>query len=375
MRLWPWYSEDAVARVASRVRRGDNLGAHRSDDDVAEFEDLALARLGPAGCHTLSYSSGTGALFATYRALGLDGRAVLVPTYTFRATVTALVAAGGKPIFYDCDPETGLVAWDAIDGEAVRRADAIVVTHMNGLINDLDRLGELARKHVLQVVEDCSHVHGAVDHLGRRPGFGADAAVYSVGTTKLVTGGLGGVAFYRHQEHYERAVLLSQQKWRIQRLSDASKASHVGDGFHLRMSPLAAILASDHLRRLDEILSSKQHNVDAFCSAVESTALSPVRPSTVGGRQGLYKLNLRIPEQSDRGAVLAALTGRGLAVRVPNRPVHREVPFSGAAGVELPGADIFSRRVVEFPAFDMHDPSNLPKIIAGVLSAAREAGL
>jgi perosamine synthetase len=374
-RVWPWYSDDALQGVQDRLRSGQNLGAQGPDEAVEELEFRAREALAPPGHHTLSFGSGSSALFAAYRALGLEGAEVLVPTYTFRATVTALIAAGGRPVFYDARPDTGEADLDRIPRDALERASALVVTHMHGLVGSVSSFAALADRFGLHLVEDCSHAHGAIDEDGSRPGTGAVASVYSLGTTKLATGGLGGVAFFRDENAYHAAILAGQAKWRTSRDVPHHPLAGVGGGFHHRMSPVSAILASDHLRRLEQILCDKEIAVGQFLGRMEASRapLTPVRPR--GGRhQGLYKIHVKVDAAAPRDEVLAQFRAHGLRVRRPLRPLHLEPALSSLPrATDLSGVERYLEDIVEFDALDLHDPSATDGVLEaldGALAAA-----
>lgn len=379
LRLWPWYSSEATRRVEKRVRVGFNLGDHVADDDVLELEEAARLALAPAGYRALSFSSGTSALFASYHALGLAGKLVLAPSYTFRATVTPLLAVGAKVRFYDVNFANGRTTWASFRERDLAAADALVVSHMHGLLNDSEQLNALAAAYDLRVVADCSHAHGAYDDRDARAGSGADVAVYSLGTTKLVTGGLGGVAFFRDNDTYRAAVLLGQLKWRALRDVPDDPNASVGRGFHHRINPLAAILATDHLTRLDNILAAKQGCVDQVAEVVAEEApwLTPVRPAYPGHRQGLYKLHLRLCDPSRRCEVLTQLRRVGVRARVPARALHLEPGLAeiAADSPDLLGTEGYLASALELDGLDLHDLDQLPivteKLAMGLRSAAR----
>lgn len=362
-KLWPWYSAEALEDVRARIASGQNLGAQGADDDVLSLEAAAAHTLGDGdvATGTLSFSSGTSALFTAYRALGLGGTVVLAPSYTFRATVSALVAAGCDVRFYDVSPVDGRVDLDRLPEAELARASAIVVTHMHGILNDLTGLRALADRFGLAVIEDCSHAHGARDASGRPAGAAADVAVYSLGTTKLVSGGLGGVAFFRDGCVLERAVVLGQQKWRALRDAPDDPRARTGGGYHHRMSPLAAILARDHLRSLETNLAAKQAGVDRVVAALHGsgTGLRAVRPAAEGRFQGLYQLHVRVPPRSSRDAVCAHLRRAGVRARVPGRALHLERGFAPACRPVSPltGTTDYLDDVIELDGLDLHDPS------------------
>src|SRR3954470_4583056 len=112
--------------------------------------------------HAIAVNSGTSAIEIPLRALGVQGKEVLVPANTFFATATAVIAAGARPRFVDCDPATM-----AVDVESARAAigpdtAGLIVVHIGGLVTPA--IGELQRlcdEHGIFLFEDAAHAHGS----------------------------------------------------------------------------------------------------------------------------------------------------------------------------------------------------------------------
>ena len=240
------------------------------DELIDGFVERFTTGIAP-GTYGIFHGSGTSALLAAYFGLGLSrGCEVLVPTNTFRATVTPLLLLGIRPVPCEADPETGCL--DARDAERriTRRTEAIAVTHLWGHPADMDQVMRVARRHGLAVVEDASHAHGGI--WGGRPvGSFGDVAVFSLGTKKMISGGMAGILVTRDRAIYERALILGQPKPSVEpQVLTPDLRAYVpsGWGANLRGSPLAAALAADHLRRLPETIRIKNANIASLGAAV-----------------------------------------------------------------------------------------------------------
>lgn len=376
-RIWPFYSREAVDRVAVRVEHGD-LSVIDDDDDVRECEEL-LGRVLLPGRVSLC-SSGTAALASAYFGLGLDrGAEVLVPTHTFRATVTPCLAAGLRPVLCDTDSATGGI--DIADAAArlTPRTQAIVVTHVWGRPVNLAAVRSFANRHGLALVEDCSHAHGV--HWRSKPvGSTADVAVFSLGTTKMVTGGQAGAFVTGRHDVYERALTWGQPKSRVLRRvanPDLRKLARSGTGHNLRPSPIAAILVADHLRRLPETTRVKNANLERFAALLAAVpGLTPLPVGEDRSHGTLYKFHCRWDgEPVKLPAVMSRLKAAGIRVRHPAAPLHRiplfteaELPtlivsgFDGRTPLGAPGTfpatDRFLDRLLEFDTRDLYEPAD-----------------
>ena len=129
--------------------------------ELAGFEREFAAYHG-TGYEAVGLSSGTDALRIGLLALGVEpGDEVLVTANAGVPPVAAVVAAGARPIFCEVDPLAHTLDPDEIDRRVTPRARAVVVVHLYGQAADMTAITERARRHGLNVLEDCAQAHGA----------------------------------------------------------------------------------------------------------------------------------------------------------------------------------------------------------------------
>src|SRR5215468_5045382 len=134
--------------------------------------------------HGVGVASGTDALILALRACGVQaGDEVLLPTYTFVATGSAVSALGAKPVFADIRPETYNLDPSELERRVTSRTRAIVAVHLYGLAADMDPILAFAKSRKLPLIEDCAQAIGAL-YKGRRAGSFGDAACFSFYPTK-----------------------------------------------------------------------------------------------------------------------------------------------------------------------------------------------
>src|SRR4051812_9346949 len=202
------------------------------------------------GAGAVAMSGWTGAALAALEFAGVRGEEVLCPSNTFMATPLAILAAGARPVFVDCNREDLCMAFADFEAKAERhRPRACVLVHIGGhLAFDVERIAAYCREHGIFLLEDCAHAHGA-DWHGRRPGTFGDAGVYSLYATKTISTGEGGVLVSRHPE-----LLAHARAFR-----DYGKPDHLVEGLNFRMSESPAALGLAQTERLDEIVAWKNH--------------------------------------------------------------------------------------------------------------------
>ena len=197
---------------------------------------------------SLALGSWTGGALAALRYAGVEGEKVLCPSNTFMATPLAIRAAGGEPVFVDCERDDLCLSLD----DLVRKADehrprAAVLVHIGGhLAFRSERIAAFCRDQGIFLLEDCAHAHGA-SLGGARPGTFGDAGVYSLYATKTISTGEGGVLVSGDEE-----LLAFARRFR-----DYGKPDYVVDGLNFRMSEFTAALGLVGVERLDDIVAGK----------------------------------------------------------------------------------------------------------------------
>ena len=160
-------------------------------EKVAEFERLYAKSQGAA--HGISCTNGTAALYIAIKALGIGfGDEVITTPMTFIATTSAIVIAGGIPVYVDVEEDTINIDLDKIEEAITPRTKAILPVHVFGRPVDMDRLMAIAKKHDLIVIEDAAHCWGG-RYKGKGLGTIGHAGTFSFQQTKNMTSSEGGI--------------------------------------------------------------------------------------------------------------------------------------------------------------------------------------
>ena len=199
---WPPMDADTEKAVVDQLHTA--LSIYDRSGVIARLEDDLAAYHGVR--HALLTSSGTAALYSMYAACGIRaGDEVIVPAYTFFATVTPLFHLGAVPVLADCDDDGNLDP-DDVAQRITARTVAIVVTHMWGTPAQGARLRALADERGLLLLEDGSHAHGAAV-AGRKAGTFGHAAAFSLNGPKPLSAGEGGFLLTDDDHTYRKALI------------------------------------------------------------------------------------------------------------------------------------------------------------------------
>ena len=318
---WPVYDAETIARATSLIK-SNRVFDYGRGVEIGILEDEFERRY--EGWLALAFNSGTSALYAAFWGLGFrDGAEVIVPTFTFQSTATPLLALGAIPIPCDVGGPDGNVTAATIAARLSERTVGVVVTHLFGAPCQMVEIAELCRQHSLMLIEDCSHAHASL-YNGRAIGMYGDASVFSLSTQKLVSGGHGGMLLTRSHDLFDMACLIGHFKQRVRASVLDSRLRALEDfalGGNLRISPLAAVLAYGHLRRLSELGFKKRVLAERLLTTAEEF-LGVERLQTIkNGENNSYQdICVMLPVgagEADRDSLIEYLRERGLLVRKP----------------------------------------------------------
>ncbi len=219
---------------------------------VATFEKEFTERIGAK--HAVATNSGTGSLMCCLAALGIGaGDEVIVPGYTFIASISSIVLSNAIPVLAEIDESLTLDP-DDIEKRITPRTKAILPVHMLGNPCDMDRITAIAKKHNLAVIEDCCQAFGA-SYRGRRVGTIGDIAAFSLNVFKTITAGDGGVVGTNDADLYERAFGFHDQGHKPSRMGvEVGNRSIIG--MNMRMNEVTGAISLAQLRKLDTILDT-----------------------------------------------------------------------------------------------------------------------
>jgi 8-amino-3,8-dideoxy-alpha-D-manno-octulosonate transaminase len=236
---------------------------------VATFEKEFAQRMTTK--YALAVTSGTAALQCAVNALEIGpGDEVILPAWTWHSCYTAIVLAGGLPVFAEIDGSFNIDP-DDIEHRITPRTKAIMVVHLQGNAADLDRILPIARKHNLRIIEDCAQSLGA-SYKGRPVGSIGDIGIYSLQLNKTITAGEGGAAatsdpvlFERASRFHDIGVLRApHQQW----VGEQRLSPFVGCNF--RMSEFTGGVLLAQTRKLDRIVEDVRANASRVYEGVRN---------------------------------------------------------------------------------------------------------
>ncbi len=229
------------------------------DSKSLQFEKAYAAHIGAK--YAIGVTSGTTALYTAMAALEIGpGDEVILPAWTWYADYDAVVLSGALPVFAEID---GSLAIDPNDIEAriTPRTKAIVPSHLQGGVADMDPILEIARRHNLLVLEDCAQCCGG-RYKGKFVGSIGDMGINSFQLSKTITSGEGGAVTTNDPKLFERAVRFHDvgvlRAPYTQSLGGGLLAAFAACNF--RMNEFTGAVLNGQLQKLDTICGGLRKN-------------------------------------------------------------------------------------------------------------------
>jgi dTDP-4-amino-4,6-dideoxygalactose transaminase len=295
--------------------------------NVDRFEEAYARMTGARYC--LATANGTSALFISLNALGVaPGDEVIVPPYTFVATINVVLLMHAIPIFVDTDPETFQIDARKIEAAITDRTTAIIPVHIGGSAADLDTILAIARKHKLPVIEDACQAHLG-EWRGKKLGTLGDTGCFSFQASKNLNSGEGGAILTSSEDIVERCYTF-HNNGRSRRVTSYN-FSYQSSGHNLRMTEFQAALLMAQMTRLEQQARTRDQNGQYLTSLLrEIPGIEPARTYEGCTRNAYHLYMLRYRKEHfaglPRAKFLKALRAEGIPASDGYRPLNRE-PF------------------------------------------------
>lgn len=403
-RLGPYLGMAELVRVLLPVLDGDRVGA---------FE-TAFGRTLEAG-HAIAFPYGRSALWAFFKAVGIEHAEIIQPAYSCSVVAHATVLAGNTPRFVDISLADYNMNLSQVEAAMSPRTRAVVATHLFGYPLDVDRLSDVVaaaeRRYggKIWVVQDCAHAFGAQwrgEPVFRR----ADVALFGLNVSKMMTSIFGGmlsttdaalaarVRSWRDQ-HFRRPRVSKSLRRRVYLLGamaafdrrtcgvvdwcerrtswlDSVTRAYHRDGqirfppdYLDEMLPIEATVGLEQLRKSSDIVCRRKAHASAYDRDLAHKPGVERPPLIDGATYSHYVVRVR-----DRERVTAAMRRRGVLVGrvidycVPELAEYRE----SASGGTFPNAHLSSEQVINLPVHARLSMRGRTHVIEALLDAVAD---
>lgn len=271
--------------------------------------------------YCLSVSSCTTGMHLAYEALNIStGDEVIVPAQTHVATAHAVEHAGAKPVFVDCDPNTGNIDPNKIEKYITKKTKAISVVHFLGLPVDIFKIRKIANKYNLKIIEDCALSLGAkVNNI--HTGLFGDVGIFSFYPVKHITTGEGGMIITNNKNLAKKLKITRalgvDKSFNERKLPGMYDAKFLG--YNYRMSEFQAALGIHQIKKLKFFLKKRKRNFNYLYNKLIKINSIKVLPGKYKSSISSYYcisiiLNKKI--KSKRKKLITYLNKRGIGTSI-----------------------------------------------------------
>ena len=300
--------------------------------------------------HAIGCASGSEALLLALMALDIgQGDEVILPSFTFFATASAVWRLGAKPVFVDIEPGSFNLDIEQIESLITSRTKAIIPVHLFGQCVDMVRLNEVAAKHSLHVIEDAAQSINA-GWKNEKAGAMSDIGCFSFYPTKNLGGfGDGGMMTTNNDILGDKLRLLMNHGMR-------PRYVHQVVGINSRLDAIQAAALAIKAQHIDQWTKQRQENAINYQQLLGESAekYGIVLPQAHESCDHVWnQFTIRIPS-GHRDEVRQSLADQkvGSEIYYPI-PIHQQQCFSelGYREGDLPETEKASREVLSLPIF------------------------
>jgi len=290
---------------------------------TTNFEETWARTLGAKYC--VVTSCGTTALYTSLNALGVGpGDEVILPPYTFVATLNVILMQHALPVFVDTDRETFQIDAHKIEAKINSRTRCIMPVHLGGNPVNMDLVLEVAKKHKLPVIEDACQAHTG-EWRRRRVSTLGDLGCFSFQATKNLNSGEGGAILTSDSALHEFCKSFQDQG----RGPAGAAFAYARQGTNLRMTEFQAALLLQQLTRVEEQSRVREQNAQYLTKLLrEIPGISPARMYEGTTRNGYHLYMLRYDQAHfadlPRARFLDALEKEGIPCAGGYSPLNKE---------------------------------------------------
>ncbi len=342
----PWIGEEEKKEVEKVL----DSGYLASGEWVKKFEREFADYIGVK--YALATTNGTQALILALESIDVRNKEVLVPSFTFIASATSVIRAGGRPIFVDIDERTYTIDINDLKKKITNKTKAIIAVHLYGHPANMDEIMEIAEDKNIYVVEDAAQAHGA-EWNGKKVGSIGHIAAFSFYPTKNMTTGEGGMITTNDEELAEKIVMLRNH-------GQKERYLHTELGWNFRMTNIAAAIGIVQLRKLENANRIRIENARYYNEQLQNFVITPYVDARAKHVYHQYTIRVK-----NREKLIAAFQkediGYGIyyPLGIHQQPVMKKMGYN----VSLPITEKMCKEVISIPVHPLLSEEDKEKIV------------
>lgn len=284
-------------------------------------------------------NNGTTALICSLLAndIGKDDE-VIVPSFTFVATVNSIIAVGAKPILVDCDPLTFNTTPEIMNKKISKKTKAIIPVDVSGMPIDIDRFRKFSNEKNLVLIEDAAEALGA-KYKNKKIGSHGHTAIFSLHMAKIATAIEGGVITTNNKEIARKAKLIRSH-------GDAGGYNSVNFGLNFRISDLHAAIGVEQIKKINNFLKHRNKLAKIYKEELHEFEFQRIPKYVTIHPFMLFGV---LFDKNKRNKINNFLNKNGIETRICWKPVHLQKYFQSEKKYRLPNTESIFSRIINLP--------------------------
>tara|TARA_B100000767_G_scaffold121098_1_gene115460 strand:+ start:286 stop:1419 length:1134 start_codon:yes stop_codon:yes gene_type:complete len=339
-------SQDALV-VSKTIKSG---WVSSEGPSVKEFENKLSKFLNRKfGC---AVSSGTAALEIAIRSLDLKKNdEVIMPSFTIISNAMAIVKSLAKPILVDVNLDTWNIKIEDIEKKITKKTKCLMIPHIYGLSNDMDKILKIAKKYNLYLIEDAAEVLG-LKYKNKFCGSFGDISILSFYANKHITTGEGGMLLTNNKN-------LNNKFKDYRNLCFGSKKNrfnHYDISWNYRYTNIQAALGLNQLKRINKIVKKKHEIGDYYYKHfknIKNIILQPNKLSYCKNIYWVFGIVIKKNNKNKINEVISKLAKRNIGTRPFFWPMHKQDAFKNKGlfkGIRLPNSEFIAKNGFYLPS-------------------------
>jgi len=218
---------------------------------VSQFEEDFTRYIGRGFSTTTS--SGTTALELALKVFDIGyGDELILPNFSFAASINSIINVGAKPIVVDINPKTWTIDTNQIEKKISKKTKAIMPVHIYGQPCEMAKIKKIAKLKNLFVIEDAAEALGAT-YKKLKIGLDSDCACFSFYANKTITTGEGGMVIFKNKKNFDKA-----NKIKNHGMSNKKYYFHETIGSNYRMTNIQAAIGVEQLKKIKSLILARK---------------------------------------------------------------------------------------------------------------------
>jgi len=342
--------------ITSRVFK---RGSFILGENLNSFEKDFAKYLGVS--HAIGVANGTDALFLAMKAFEIgSGDEVITVSNTAVPTISAIDAAGAKPVFVDIEESTFNIDPSKIEPAITSKTKAIIPVHLYGNPCNIAKIAGIAARYKLKIIEDCAQAHGA-EYKGKKAGTFGDFGAFSFYPSKnLGANGDGGMVVTNNERLAEKVRLLRNYGF-------SDRYNSILRGYNSRLDEVQAALLDFKLARLDEWNDRRRQIANRYID--ELCKLPIIIPSVFPGHKHVFHLFVVRVKERQKFLGFMSACGINIIIHYPI-PIHLQpaYEFLNYKRGDFPITEKVAEEIVSLPIYPELEEKEISYIIAKIIN-------